>query len=72
MEMELNNGMVIAVPIPETYAPLGSQIESAIQQALQESKYAVKKLENIFCVSIVLMCRNTSGGLILIDYEKSQ
>ena len=37
--MDLKSGMVIGVPIPESHAVLGTQIEAAIQQALQDAKY---------------------------------
>jgi pseudouridine-5'-phosphate glycosidase len=37
--MGLKSGMLIGVPIPESHAPLGTQIEAAIQQALQDAKY---------------------------------
>ena len=39
LQMGLKSGMVIGVPIPESHAPLGTQIEAAIQQALQDAKY---------------------------------
>ena len=39
LELDLNSGIVIAVPMPESHAPLGTQIEAAIQQALQDAKY---------------------------------
>ncbi|CAB3998063.1 pseudouridine-metabolizing bifunctional -like isoform X1, partial [Paramuricea clavata] len=38
IEMGLKSGMLIGVPIPESHAPLGTQIEAAIQQALQDAK----------------------------------
>ena len=36
--MELNSGMVIAVPIPESRAPLGAEIEISIREALQDAE----------------------------------
>ena len=38
IQMGLKSGMVIGVPIPESHAVLGTQIEAAIQQALQDAK----------------------------------
>ena len=46
LEMGLKSGMVFGVPIPESHAPLGTQIEAAIQQALQDAKYVCRVFKN--------------------------
>ncbi|XP_072964670.1 pseudouridine-5'-phosphate glycosidase isoform X1 [Typha angustifolia] len=38
LNLRLENGILIAVPIPKEYAASGNMIESAIQKALQEAK----------------------------------
>jgi len=41
LSLGLQNGLVIAVPIPTSEAALGSEIEAAIKHALQEARYLV-------------------------------
>ena len=38
LSLGLNNGLLIAVPIPSAHSTEGSQIEAAIQQAILEAK----------------------------------
>ena len=49
--MDLGNGILIGVPIPEEYAALAKPIESAIDRALHEAKY----------VSFFCFCHNGPG-----------
>lgn len=36
--MQLENGILFAVPIPEEFAPYGEIIEKAIQEAVKDAK----------------------------------
>jgi pseudouridine-5'-phosphate glycosidase len=56
--MGLKSGMLIGVPIPESHAPLGTQIEAAIQQALQDAKYVCDLIKMII-ISLQLRVRLT-------------
>ena len=38
-QMNLQSGLVVAVPIPEDHAAAGNPIEEAIQKSLAEAKY---------------------------------
>ena len=39
--MDLQSGMLIAVPIPEAFAAVGEEIEAAINSAIEEARYAL-------------------------------
>lgn len=45
--MKLQNGHLIAVPIPKTEECVGEKIESAIKEALIEAKFLEQKLKRM-------------------------
>lgn len=57
----LENGMVLAVPIPEEYAAAGAQVEAAVQQALKECEQG--RLEGYQVTPFLLTrIRELTGG----------
>lgn len=40
-ELQLQNGMVFAVPIPDEHAADGSRISAAIEDAIKEARYSI-------------------------------